>query len=105
MEEHAPHQALNVPRPARWKRNVKRLAVVAGLLLGFAGYALKDHIRTLHSLRRVPGTQAYVMDYYVDYNIGEVRAHGIDVDHVEDSLINAFFPGWIASIASRVKQS
>ena len=37
------------------------------------GYALKDHIRTLNSLRRIPGTNAYVMDYYVDYHMAEVR--------------------------------
>src|SRR5262249_10200959 len=68
-----------------------------------AGYALKDHIRTLDSLRRVPGTNAYVMDYYADYNMDEIRAHGIDVDHVEDSLIGVFFPRWVKPFVSQLK--
>jgi hypothetical protein len=63
----------------------------------------KDHVRTLWSLRRVPGTNAYVMDYYADYNLDEIRAHGMDVQHVEDGLIDVFFPDAIASITKRVK--
>ena len=65
-----------------------------------AGYALKDHIRTLYSLRRIPGTKAYVMDYFVNYNMADVRAHGMDVDHIEDSLLAVFCPRWIAPIAT-----
>ncbi len=30
-------------------------------------------------------------------------AHGLDVDHVEDSLIGVLFPRWIAPLASRLK--
>src|SRR3954449_4576206 len=82
------------PKTARWKQYLKRTVIVLVVLVLCAGYALKDHIRTLNSLRRVPGTNAYVMDYYVDYNMGEVRAHGLDVDHVEDSLIGALCPRW-----------
>jgi hypothetical protein len=87
----------------RLHRFLGRSIVTTAIVLLLAAIVLQDHIRTLHSLRRVPGTNAYVMDYYVDYNLAEVRAHGIDVSHVEDSFINVYFPKWIAGIASRVK--
>jgi hypothetical protein len=90
-------------KPPRWKRLLKRTAIVLTVLTLCAGYALKDHIRTLDSLRRIPGTNAYVMDYYVDYNMAEVRDHGIDVDHVEDSLIGVFCPRWIMPAIVRLK--
>src|SRR5262245_53752194 len=64
---------------------------------------VKDYIRTLYSLRQIPGTKAYVMDYYVDYHIGEVRAHGVDVKHVDNSVIGVLLPGWTQSIAMRLK--
>jgi predicted choloylglycine hydrolase len=43
------------------------------------------------------------MDYYVDYNMDEIRSHGMDVQNVEDGLIDVFFPSWIATIARNVK--
>jgi predicted choloylglycine hydrolase len=43
------------------------------------------------------------MDYYVDYHIDDVRAHGIDVKHVEDSVIAALLPKWTHTIAMGVK--
>ncbi len=92
-----------MPKPPRWKRLLKRTAIVLALLALCAGYALKDHVRTLSSLRRIPGTNAYVMDYYVDYNMGEVRTHGIDVNNVEDSLITVFCPRWIKPAVARLK--
>jgi hypothetical protein len=51
----------------------------------------------------VPGTRAYVMDYYVDYNIGQIRSQGMDVKNVEDGLIDVFFPEVIAPIAAAAK--
>src|SRR3954470_19393408 len=90
-------------KPPRWKRLLKRTAIVIALLALCAGYALKDHIRTLNSLRRIPGTNAYVMDYYVDYNMVEIREHGIDVKHVENSLIAVFCPRWIKPAVARLK--
>jgi hypothetical protein len=91
-------------RPRRWRRILRftGVAVLAALLLG--GVLLRDHIRTLQSLRRVPGTNAYVMDYYVDYNMEQIRTAGMDVNNVEDSLIDVFFPDVLASIASGVKE-
>ena len=87
----------------RWWRIFRRLLVVLAILLLIVGYSLKDYYRTLSSLRRVPGTKAYVMDYYVDYHIDDVRANGIDVKHVEDSVIRALLPKWTHSIAMSVK--
>jgi predicted choloylglycine hydrolase len=68
-----------------------------------AAIASKDHIRTLSSLRRVPGTNAYVMDYYLDYHLDDIRSHGIDVENIEDSFIDALFPDLIAAVAVRIK--
>lgn len=75
--------------------------VLSGVLC--VTYLLKDHIRTLQSLRHVPGTNAYVMDYYADYHIDQIRAHGMDVEHIEDSLIEVIFPDAIASVATEMK--
>jgi hypothetical protein len=95
----APH----TPKSPRWKRRLKHLALALAVLLLCVGFLLKDHVRTLQSLRRVPGTNAYVLDYFVDYNLAEIRAHGIDVHHVEDSFVKVFFPKWIAPIAVGLK--
>jgi hypothetical protein len=90
-------------RPRRWNRYARWSAVAVLLAAFFITYLAKDHICTLSSLRRVPGTNAYVIDYYVAYNLNEIRAHGMDVKNVEDGLIDVFFPDVIASIGKRVK--
>jgi hypothetical protein len=64
---------------------------------------MDDYYRTLSSLRKIPGTKAYVMDYYVDYHIGKVRARGIDVAHVEDSVIRTLLPEWTTPVAMQLK--
>jgi Acyl-coenzyme A:6-aminopenicillanic acid acyl-transferase len=82
-----------------WRRMLRWVLIVVVIsVLGMA-YLLKDHVRTLQSLRRVPGTNAYVMDYYVDYNIGEIRSQGMDVKNVENGLIRVFCPDIILPIA------
>jgi choloylglycine hydrolase len=43
------------------------------------------------------------MDYYVDYNIDEIRAEGMDVERIEDGLINVLFPDAVASVAVDLK--
>jgi len=91
------------PRRGRWKRRFRWLAVFLVVALALLAYSIKDHVRTLRSLRRVQGTNAYVMDYYVNYNIDEIRTDGIDVDNVEDSFIAAFLPAAIVPIAARLK--
>jgi hypothetical protein len=92
-------------RPRRWKRYARWTVIIfiVGVLLG--GYLVKDHVRTLWSLRRVPGTNAYVMDYYVDYHIDEIRTNGMNVDHIEDGLIDVLFPDTVAWFAKELKGS
>jgi hypothetical protein len=80
--------------------------LIAGLLtLAVVAFVVKDHVRTLQSLRRVPGTNAFVMDCYVDYHIDEIRQRGMDVGHVQDSLIGTLFPNFVVPIASRFKRA
>jgi predicted choloylglycine hydrolase len=96
----------SVPQPVKTRRRwriARRILLALVVVCAVAGYSLKGYYRTLHSLRRVPGTKAYVMDYYVDYHIDEIRAHGIDVEHVEDSLIAVLLPRWTQPVAERLK--
>jgi hypothetical protein len=107
MDEHCGHEpdASEAPPPAtrRWRRYARWSAVVllAAALCG--AYLVKDHVRTLWSLRRVPGTNAYVMDYYVNYHIDQIRSNGMRVDQIENGLIDVFFPDAIAFVAKVVK--
>jgi hypothetical protein len=96
---------VNKRKRGRWKRRFIRAAIVLSVILLCVAFVLKDHIRTLASLRRIPGTKAYVMDYYVSYNLAEVRAHGIDVNHVENSLMATYFPKWMMPFAGRLKNA
>lgn len=89
----------------RWKRAFRSATVVVFIAIAIASYAVKDHVRTLRSLHRVPGTNAYVMDYYVDYNIDKIRSTGMDVANIEDSLIGTFFPDLIALFARGLKSA
>lgn len=66
-------------------------------------WAIEDDVRTLASLRRIEGTNAYVMDYYCDYHLEELR-DGMDVRHVEDEFIDAYFPTVVAAVAKRVRK-
>jgi hypothetical protein len=94
---------LTPSKSPRWKRYLKRTVIVITVFALYAGYALKDHIRTLESLRRIPGTNAYVMDYYADYHMDEIRTHGLDINHVEDSLIGVLCPRWVKPLVARLK--
>jgi len=98
-----PDTASVTTKPARWKRYARWLAALLLLSAVCTSYLLEDHIRTLRSLRRVPGTNAYVMDYYVDYHIDQIRARGMDVDHIEDGLIEVLFPDAVVSFAESIK--
>ncbi len=91
------------PRPRSWRRYARWAIALMFVATLCGAYVIRDHVRSLSSLRRVSGTNAYVMDYYVDYHIDQIRDHGMDVDHVEDGLIDVFFPDWIASIAVGLK--
>lgn len=90
-------------QPRRRKRLLRTLTIAIFTLAACASFTLRDHIRTLQSLRRIPGTNAYVMDYYVDYNIDQIRRQGMDVHNVENSLIDVFFPGLLVPIATGMK--
>ncbi|MEX0614199.1 MAG: C45 family peptidase [Pirellulales bacterium] len=98
---------VETPAPAtsrrRWKRGLRLLAIAILIAVVCAAYLLKDHIRTLQSLRRIPGTNAYVLDYYVDYNIDAIRSQGMDVKNIEDGLIRVFFPKVLVPIATSQK--
>lgn len=89
----------------KWRRRLKWLAAALLAVVALSAFAVKDYVRTLQSLRRIPGTNAYVMDYYVNYHIDEVRARGMDVGNVEDSLIRTLLPDFVAPIATRVKRT
>jgi len=80
------------------------VAIATLVLLFVAGFVVKDYVRTLYSLRRVPGTNAYVMDYYADYHIDKIRNRGIDVDNIEDSCISTLFPDFLAPALGGLKR-
>ena len=89
---------------AKWKRRIRRLAIVT-LVCGLFGFVLMwNHIRTLSSLKRVAGTNAFVMDYYLDYSLDEIESDGMDVHNIEDSCIETFFPDFLLPIAQNVKR-
>ena len=97
QQEASPQQ----PTPGRWKRRLRWTGLVLAVALALFAYAIKDHVRTLQSLRRVPGTNAYIMDYYVDYNLDEIRANGIDMNNVDDSFLAVFFPDILVPVLRR----
>ena len=89
---------------SRWKRWFKRLAVCFLIVVVVLVVCTKDYMRTLASLQRVPGTNAYVMDYYADYHLDEISNRGMDVQNIEDSCLETLFPDVVLPIATRVKR-
>jgi hypothetical protein len=88
----------------RWKRFATWSAAFVLLLTIVVAVVVKDEVRTLYSLRKVPGTNAYVMDYYGDYHLDEIRTGGMDVHNIEDSCLQTFFPDFVLPIARRLKR-
>ena len=88
-----------------WRRRFRRAAIATLILFIVAAYFVKDPIRTLYSLRRVPGTNAFVMDYYGDYHLDKIRSRGMDVHNIEDSFIATLFPDVVVPIAARLKRA
>jgi choloylglycine hydrolase len=92
------------PVPAPRSRGMRfRRALVVCLAIVTFGTALflgaaRDHIRSLWSLRPVPGTRMYVMDYYCGYNAAGLYEHGIDHDDIPGSLIRNYYPPLLAPI-------
>jgi hypothetical protein len=100
-------QATSAPTgPRKWRRAARRVApfTAAVFLVGAAvvTVAVKDHVRSLWSLRRVPNTNLYVMDYYGRYNLQEVRERGMDVSNPEAGLIRVFLPSWLVPVADHI---
>ena len=89
----------------RWRRRLRWAAIATLVIFMVAAFFVKDYVRTLYSVRRVPGTNAFVMDYYVDYHIDKIRNHGMDVRNVEDSCIATLFPDFVQPMAKRVKRA
>ncbi|MBN2474032.1 MAG: linear amide C-N hydrolase [Pirellulales bacterium] len=87
------------------KRVALALCVALLLVTLVVGIAVKDHVRTLWSLRRIPNTNMYCMDYYGTYNIREIRENGVDVTDIEGSLIRTFFPSFLVPLANDVAES
>lgn len=63
-----------------------------------------NEIRTLRSLRRVPDTNAFVMDYYLDYHIDDIRHHGMDVNNIEDTYMAAMLPDIFLPLARWIRR-
>jgi hypothetical protein len=91
------------PKQGRWRRRLRWTAIALSILFIVVAFLVKDHVRTLCSLRRVPGTNAFVMDYYVDYHLDKVRSRGMDVQNIEDSCIATLFPSFVAPVVRGLK--
>lgn len=83
-------------------RQLHGLVMLACLLSVSAGC---NHVRTLCSVRRLPDTNAFVMDYYLDYHIDEIRHEGMDVNNIEDTCMAALFPNFLLPVIRPFKRS
>src|SRR5262245_35305708 len=97
-------------KPSQTKRSLvikscKWAAIAAVGITIVAVLALQDDVRTLTSLRRVQGTNTFVMDYYASYHMDEIRDRGMDVHNIEDSCLAAYFPDFVVPIARGFKRS
>lgn len=59
---------------------------------------LRNQIRTITSIKRIPGTQMYYMEYYGDYNIDKAYNNGVDVKNIEKSVLDLYFPKFLSKI-------
>jgi predicted choloylglycine hydrolase len=97
-------QAPSPTRRSRWKSRLKWLGLITLAAVLVAAFIVKDYVRTLSSLRRVPGTNAFVMDYYLDYHLDEIRQRGMDVKHLDDSCLETLFPDFTLPVMSYFKR-
>src|SRR5687768_9469135 len=90
----------------RWRKALKRfvLGALVLVILGVVvfGVVVKDYIRGLWSLKRVPETRMYVMDYYGTYNMGPIRTDGIDLTDIERSFVRNLLPKALVPIADLI---
>ena len=87
----------------KWKRRFRNLLVVFALGSLFTAWLIRPHVRTLQSLKQIEGTNVYVMDYYADYDMDEIRREGMDVKDIEGTYIDALFPSVISPVARLLK--
>lgn len=87
-------------------RKLKRCILLAATVLavGVSAFAfgVRDHIRSIWSIRRIPNTKMYVMDYYASYNLEELAESGTDPNDVEGSLFRALLPDVLLPIANLI---
>lgn len=100
-----PSAATAPKTPTRRRRKLLKRGAIFLLVVLLIGtsvclFAVKDHIRSLYSFRRVPNTKMYVMDYYGDYKIAGLAANGVDTNDVTGSLVRNFFPRFFLPIAN-----
>jgi len=65
---------------------------------------LVDPLRSMASLRKIPGTEVYVMDYYADYRSETLREEGMNPGAIEDSLIAMYFPPGVSNFFQSIKR-
>ena len=87
-----------------WRAGLLGASFFGVAVCGMVGFWLRDSVRTLQSLRRIPGTHAYVMDYHLDYHIDELQTRGMDVAEIEDSLIRTLLPDFLVPLARSRKR-
>lgn len=92
-----------VSRWAKWKRWFGRILIVVAFALLATAWFIRPHVRTLLSLKQIDGTNIYVMDYYANYDMDEIRREGMDVTDIEGSYIDALFPRLVAPFARLLK--
>lgn len=61
-------------------------------------FLLRKEIRTLQSFKRIPDTQMYYMEYYGDYNIDIAYNNGVDVENIEKSVLDLYFPDFLQKV-------
>ena len=88
----------------RWARRARWLTLGLLMLAFVVWLSLRHHLDSLRSVRRVPGGNAYVMDYYADYPLDSIRKNGVDVADLEGSFVRAYFPSAIVPIVESVKR-
>lgn len=93
-------------RPSSLKRKLKRTALACVVLLAVGvsifGVIARNYIRSIWSIRHIPNTKMYVMDYYASYNLDELAKSGTDPNDVEGSLFRALLPDLLIPIAEMI---
>lgn len=84
-----------------WKK--RRWPLIFPLLASLS-LLLANPLSTLYSIRQIPDTNVYVMDYYGDYNLAQIKTNGMDPRNIEDSFIQVLFPKPLAVVVKPIKR-